>query len=60
MEDLTVVTFLISLNCHEVITFNSILENGTQEFHGVKYFTPKANQNVQIIFEGATCLHYFL
>lgn len=60
MEDLTVIRSLISLNCHEVIIFNSILGNGTHELHGAKYFTPKANQSIQIIFEGANCLHYFL
>lgn len=60
MEDLPVVISLIRLNRHEVITFNSILGYGTHELHGVKYFIPKANQNVRVITEGATCLHYFL
>lgn len=39
------------------MTSNSILGNGT---HGVKHSTSEENQNVQISFEGATCLHYFL
>lgn len=43
-QDLTVVISLIRIKCHEVVTCNSILGKGTHELHGVKYFTPKADQ----------------
>lgn len=43
---MTVVISLIRIKCHEVVTCNSILGKGTHELHGVKHFTPKADQKM--------------
>lgn len=59
-EDLTVAISLISLNCHEVITFNSIWGKQTYELRSIRHFTHEADQNAQIIFEHAICLNYLL